>query len=100
MNSTAIGSIVPWRVPANGPGHLMLVTATNRDEYDRDAATLNGSGIDGFRGVEFRPARLAKRQTAAWRGLRGEGVRIVNQDPFESDYQGPCHLLVLYRQAA
>jgi AraC family transcriptional regulator len=43
---------------------------------------------------------LAKRQIAAWRGLSGEVIRIVSQDSFESDYQGPCHLLVLYTQAA
>src|SRR6266851_366334 len=85
---------------ANGPDRIMPVTATNRCEHDRDAATLIDSGSDGFRGVQFRPARLAKRQTAAWRGLSGEVVRIVSQDSFESDYHGPCHLLVLYTQAS
>lgn len=76
----------------------MLVTAANR--HDCDAATLIGAGSDGFRAVQFRPARLAKRQTATWRGLSGEVIRIASQDSFESDYQGPCHLLVLYTQAA
>ncbi len=85
---------------ANGPSRIMPVTAANRDGYDRDGAILIGSESDGFRGVQFRPARLAKRQTAAWRGLSGEVVRIVSQDSFESDYHGPCHLLVLYTQAA
>jgi AraC family transcriptional regulator len=78
----------------------MLVTAANRHEHDRDAATLIGSGSDGFRAVQFRPARLAKRQTAAWQGLSGEVIRTVSQDSFESDYHGPCHLLVFYTRAA
>jgi AraC family transcriptional regulator len=86
--------------PANGPSRIMPVPAANRDEDDRDAATLVGSGSDGFRGVQFQPARLAKRQTTAWRGLSGEVIRIVSQDSFESGYHGPCHLLVLYTQAA
>jgi len=100
MNIAAIRSIAPRPVPTNGPSHIKLVTASNRDENDRDTATLSGSANDEFQGVQFRPARLAKRQTAAWRGLTGEVVRIVSQDSFESDYQGPCHLLVLYTQAS
>ena len=100
MNIVAIRSIAPRPVPANGPSHIKLVTAADRDENDCDTATLGGWANDEFRGVQFRPARLAKRQTAAWRGLTGEVVRIVSQDSFESDYQGPCHLLVLYTQAS
>src|SRR5258708_6732903 len=50
---------------ATGPSRIMLVTAANRHAYERDDASLIGSGSDGFRGVQFRPARLAKRQTAA-----------------------------------
>jgi AraC family transcriptional regulator len=84
---------------ATGPRRIILVTATNH-AYERDDASLIGSGSDGFRGVQFRPARLAKRQTAAWRGLSGEVIRIISQDSFESEYHGPCHLLVLYTQAA
>lgn len=98
MNIAAIRSIAPRPVPANEPSRIRLVTAANGDENDRDA-TLGRSGNDEFRGVQFRPARLAKRQTAAWRGLSGEVIRMVSQDSFESGYQGPCHLLVLYTQA-
>src|SRR5260370_4305596 len=100
MNSSARSSPAPPLVPANGPGRIVLVTAANRRAYDRDTDIPIGAGSDGFQGVEFRPARLAKRQTAAWRGLSGEVIRIVSQDAFESDYQGPCHLLVLYTQAS
>jgi AraC family transcriptional regulator len=77
----------------------MLVTAANRHQRDHDDDALIGSANDGFRAVQFRTC-LARRQTAAWGGLSGEVVRIVSQDAFESDYQGPCHLLVLYTQAA
>jgi len=84
---------------ATGPSRIMLLPAANHG-YERDDATLIGSGSDRFRGIQFRPARLAKRQTATWRGLSGEVIRVVSQDSFESEYHGPCHLLVLYTQAA
>jgi AraC family transcriptional regulator len=80
------------------PHHVILVTAANRHVYERDAAHV-GAGRDWFEGVQFRPPRLAKRQTAAWRGLGGEVIRVVSHDPFEAEYRGPCHLLVLYTQA-
>ena len=84
---------------ATRPSRIMLVPAANH-AYERDDSTLIDSGSDRFRGVQFRPARLAKRQNATWRGLSGEVIRIVSQDSFESEYHGPCHLLVLYTQAA
>lgn len=68
--------------------------------HDNAAGTLVDSGSDGLSGVQFRPAHLAARQTATLRGLSGEVVRMVSRDPFESDYCGPRHLLVLYTQAA
>jgi AraC family transcriptional regulator len=100
MNSLAIRSTAQWHVPANGPARITLVTAVNHHEHDRDAAARIDSASDGVRGVQFRPARLAKRQTAAWRGVSGEVIRVVSQDSFESNYHGPCHLLILYTQAA
>ena len=93
-------STAPQPVSASGSARIGLLTAPNHHEYDRDAAIPVLSGSNEFRAVQFRPARLAKRQTAAWRGLSGEVVRIVSQDSFESDYHGPCHLLILYTQAA
>jgi AraC family transcriptional regulator len=97
MTSSAIRSTARRPVPANGPSRIMLAAP---DRHDRDHPALIGRGSDEFRAVQFRPARLAKRQTAAWRGLSGEVIRIVSRDSFESDYHGPCHLLVLYTQAA
>lgn len=46
------------------------------------AATPCAPGT-AFPGVECRPAALAKRQTAAWRGLSGEVVQIIKQEAFE-----------------
>jgi hypothetical protein len=100
MISSASRSTAPRPFQPIGPSRIVLVTPTDRREPARDATALIVSESDGFRGVRFQPARLAKRQTAAWRGLSGEVIRIVSQDSFESDYHGPCHLLVLYTQAA
>jgi AraC family transcriptional regulator len=52
-----------------------------------------------FPSINFRPASLAKRQTATWRGLSGELVRTIRREPFESDYCGPSHLLIAYERA-
>jgi AraC family transcriptional regulator len=98
MNRSGIRSTAPQPVPTDGSSPIVLVTAAHRHQQDRDATPI-GSGSDGFRGVQFQPARLARRQTAAWRGLSGEVIRIVSQDSFESEYHGPYHLLVLYTQA-
>jgi AraC family transcriptional regulator len=100
MINSAIRSAAPQAVRGQGAGHLMLVPAAGRHDHARSVAPLVCPESDRFRAVDFRPARLAKRQTAAWRGLSGEVIRIVSQEPFECDYQGPCHLLVLYTRAA
>ncbi len=49
--------------------------------------------------VEFRPAALASRQPAAWRGISGEVVRISKREAFEFDYCGSSHLLIVYHRA-
>jgi AraC family transcriptional regulator len=101
MNYSAMmSSTAPRPVSTSGSTPIGLVTAPHRHEYHHDVALPVLSASNEVRAVRFRPARLAKRQTAAWRGLSGEVIRIVSQDSFESDYQGPCHLLVLYTQAA
>jgi AraC family transcriptional regulator len=99
MNSSAIRLAVPQSIPLNGASRPMLVKTGDCQEHNREAAALIDAQSDGFQSLQFRPARLATRLTAAWRGLSGEAIRIVSQDSFECDYQGPCHLLVLYRQA-
>ncbi|MBV8487801.1 MAG: helix-turn-helix transcriptional regulator [Planctomycetaceae bacterium] len=50
-------------------------------------------------GVEFRPAPVAARQTAAWRGISGEVDRVNAREAFECEYCGPSHLLIVYQHA-
>lgn len=101
MNQSAtIRSTAPQAVSASGSALVGTGNAPDHRDYDPDVAISVLSAGHEARAVQFRPARLAKRQTAAWRGLSGEVIRIVSQDSFESDYQGPCHLLVFYTQAA
>ncbi len=50
------------------------------------------------RGVDFRPMAFAMRQTAAWRGMSGEVVRISERKAFECHYCGPAHLLIAYHR--
>lgn len=100
MNQSAtISSTAPLAVSGRGSALVELRNAPDRHDYDRDAAIPVLSASKGARAVQFRPARVAKRQAAEWRGLSGEVIRIASQDSFESDYQGPCHLLVFYTQA-
>jgi AraC family transcriptional regulator len=49
-----------------------------------------------FPSVDFRPASVTRRQIAGWRGVAGELVRTIRPEPFESQYAGPCHLLIAY----
>ncbi len=51
-------------------------------------------------GVGFHPMNLASRQTAVWRGLSGEVVRVSTEESFECEYCGPLHLLIAYQRAA
>ncbi len=53
-----------------------------------------------FPGIGFHPINLVSRQTAVWRGLSGEVVRISTQESFECEYCGPLHLLIAYQRAA
>lgn len=73
MISSVLRSAVPQAVPSQGASRIMLVPAAGRHEHE-----FISPENDRPRGVEFRPARLAKRQTAAWRGLSGEVIRIVS----------------------
>jgi AraC family transcriptional regulator len=62
-----------------------------------DAEMPNAPATAGaMPGVHFRPANMARRPVASWRGLSGEIVDIVEHKPFESEYCGPFHLLIAY----
>jgi AraC family transcriptional regulator len=73
------------------------------DQMWRRQAALepaSGSPKPYFKGVNFLPPDLIRRQTAAWDGLGGEIISLTRKSPFESDYCGQTHLLIAYEQAA
>jgi len=49
--------------------------------------------------VDFRPAAVAIRRSAAWAGLRGEIVRLGEPGVSECYFRGPSHLLIAYQRA-
>ncbi len=51
-------------------------------------------------GVLIRPARAARRQSAAWRGIGGEVLCVAGEEPFEISYRAPVHLLIAYEGGA
>ena len=102
MSRPALSAITPH--PGGGPTFLAFrpISGAGDELWPNErgvAATPPPSGM-AFPGVDFRPAALARRQTAAWRGLSGELVRINNQEAFECEYCGPSHLLIAYQHAA
>lgn len=107
MNSSPMEATAPRRVPGGATNCVIRFPATSArvspQPCERDTASTGNpaGGLDvSFLGVDFRPSNLAKRQTATWPGLSGEVVPIIRQEPFESKYCGPSHLLIAYEQAA
>lgn len=49
--------------------------------------------------VRIRPGTSARRQAAVWRGVCGEIVQVLADEPFEIGFQGPFHLLIAYQRA-
>jgi AraC family transcriptional regulator len=103
MNSSLMRAIEPRALPGRVADGIPTKAWNTTQHREHDAAnssippsTLNGS----YDRVHFRPWSLAKRQTAAWRGLSGEVVRIIRQEPFEIEHSGPSHLLIAYEHAA
>src|SRR5258708_15296707 len=103
MASTALRISSPRPISGRTANRIAFAPALN----PRDAGQprkLGASSADALAasslGVHVHPACLAKRQTAEWRGLSGEGARIVKQEPFEIAYCGPSHLLIVYERAA
>src|SRR5262245_44518714 len=52
-----------------------------------------------FGDVHFDPPGLARCQAGVWRGLRGDVVRLVRREPFQSEFCGSYHLLIDYERA-
>jgi AraC family transcriptional regulator len=49
--------------------------------------------------VEIHPDDVAKRQVATWRGLSGEVIQMLTNEPFEASFQASRHLLIAYQRA-
>ena len=49
--------------------------------------------------VRIRPGDSARRQAAVWRGVSGEVVQVLPDEPFEMEFHGSFHLLIAYRRA-
>lgn len=52
-----------------------------------------------FGDVRFDPPGLTKREAGTWCGLRGEVVRLIRREPFQSEFCGSHHLLIDYEHA-
>jgi AraC family transcriptional regulator len=64
----------------------------------REPAVASKSALNGP-SVRIRPGDSARRQAAVWRGISGEVVQVLADEPFELDYQGSFHLLIAYQRA-
>jgi AraC family transcriptional regulator len=49
--------------------------------------------------IDFAPPGIIKRQTAQWRGLRAEILRVTEPEPFEYGFRAPAHLLIAAERA-
>ena len=49
--------------------------------------------------VAFSPPSIVKRQTARWRGLQAEILRVTEPEPFEYGFRAPAHLLIACERA-
>jgi AraC family transcriptional regulator len=63
-----------------------------------EPAAASKSALSGP-SVRIRPGASARRQAAVWRGVSGEVVQVLADEPFEMGYQGSFHLLIAYQRA-
>src|SRR5271163_3345067 len=89
MNTISLKASSPRRIVGNVANRIAFDHVVNQ----RDAGQprkLSGSAAEtptSSLGVHLQPAGLAKRQTAQWRGLSGEVIRVVKQEPFQIAYE-------------
>jgi AraC family transcriptional regulator len=85
----ATGNVVPFS-PAGVPRDLRDLASAPR---------AGGSSLDAAAsGVAIRPASVARRQSAAWRGIGGDVLRVVRHEPFDVSFRAPCHLLIAHER--
>lgn len=49
--------------------------------------------------IAFTPPGIVKRQSAQWRGLQVEILRVTEPEPFENGFRAPAHLLIASERA-
>src|SRR5258707_14544199 len=50
--------------------------------------------LEGRSLVDYSPAEIVRRDSAAWSGMLVETVQIMQHKPFEYGFRAPCHLLI------
>jgi AraC family transcriptional regulator len=50
--------------------------------------------LEGRSLVDYSPAEIVRRDSAAWSGMLVETVQVMQHKPFEYGFRAPCHLLI------
>jgi AraC family transcriptional regulator len=50
--------------------------------------------LEGRSLVDYSPAEIVRRHSAAWSGMLVETVQVMQHKPFEYGFRAPCHLLI------
>jgi len=50
--------------------------------------------LEGRSLVDYSPAEIIRRHSAAWSGMLVETVQVMQHKPFEYGFRAPCHLLI------
>jgi AraC family transcriptional regulator len=102
MNSPAIKAPALRRALAGATGYVIpFPQACVPRDLDL-AAPLPGAACSApdvaAPGLAIRPGSVARRQSAAWRGIGGDVVRVVRHEPFDISFRAPCHLLIAHER--
>jgi AraC-like DNA-binding protein len=103
MNNPAIQALALRPAPPGGTGDVIPFPQPSALREFRDlGASSPGAACRALDaaapGVSIRPGSVAKRQSAAWRGIGGDVVRILRHEPFEIGFRAPCHLLIAHER--
>jgi AraC family transcriptional regulator len=91
MNSPATKAPTLGRALAGATGDVIPFPYTR---VPRDLGDLAAAAP----GLAIRPASVARRQSATWRGIGGDVVRVVRHEPFDISFCAPSHLLIAHER--
>jgi AraC family transcriptional regulator len=57
--------------------------------------SLPRASADATSSVSFSPPNIVKRRAAVWLGLQAEAIQVTDLQPFDYEFQGPRHLLMV-----